>query len=263
MSKIPLVIYTAPPTEWCLPGLMWLLEYQTRGKLEEKFDLSVYGFDQTDHDLFTPFVHENFRSLGDFNDYPIDRWSDSFLRILENLAWRQIENFVFMLEDYWPIRGIDVLGIELLYGYASASPDVMKIDLARDRLNADVGRYSFDYNTAFSLGHLDVIEAQPTEHYYVSLWGGILNTQQWREIVVPGEKAQEVEMNGTYRVSRDMLRGGKTRRVLGTRQGPMIHDNIVHNGKFFQFGHNRIPKTIIDAMHEQGVLDAELDYPRD
>lgn len=260
MSKIPLVIYTAPPTEWCLPGLFFLLDTFTQDRLNENFDVYVYGFTETKKSNLPPDIQ--FVSMGAFARYPKDKWTDSFVFILDDLERRGIEAFMFLLEDYWPIRPIDVRAIDLLYNYMLQVGDVLKIDLARDRLYAYPERHFFDFHTAFTLGYLDIIEALPSDKYYVSLWGGLFSVQQLKPLVRKGLSAQNFEMRETLRVNKAAEDGNFVPRHLGTRQAPYLHDNIVHAGKAFEFGPLMVPKMLMETMYQMGLTKGVKDYDR-
>lgn len=256
MIKVPLAIMTTPKTEWCLPGLIYLLDTRIGHPASQSFDIHIFGYDQTDQELFgRPDL--TFHSIGDFADYPAGKWTDSFIVVLDKLRQMGVENFVFMLEDYWPVRGIDYNAIHTLWTYAEQCDDILKIDLASDRLYSDPQRWIMNYNTAFSLGYLDVIQARPGDQYYVSLWCGIFNVINLRKLVNPGWTAQELELRGTELVHRVYENTGTPPpRHLGTRQAPLQHDNIVHNGEAFKFPSPlKVEDHMIKAMNQLGLTN--------
>lgn len=187
-------------------------------------DLHVCGFVQDDVISGLQERYDfTFHSIGNYADYPANRWSDALLWVLDNVAKEQ---FILMLEDYWLIRPVDTKAVGMLVDYAQQFSNVLKIDLCADRLNADIGRYAYNANTYNNCGYIDLIKSPQGSQYQMSLWGGIWNREQMRRFIIPGERAQEIELSGTSRVNQadDVL-------VLGTRQMPMLHSNIIQSGK--------------------------------
>jgi hypothetical protein len=70
------------------------------------------GFTEPGVELLHPW---RFVSIGKFEDYPAQKWSDALLWVLDNVAQ---DRFVLMLEDYWLCRPVDVRGVKYLYDYA-------------------------------------------------------------------------------------------------------------------------------------------------
>lgn len=159
----------------------------------------------------------DYYSLGKQSDWPASRWSEKMVRILDEVAEEQ---FILMLEDYWLVRPVDVKAIRMLFDYAKQFQNVLKIDLTHDRLYINGGaNFLYGANTYDNCGYLDLIKSPPGTPYQMSLWAGIWNREQMRKVLIPGETAQDIEINGTRRVTDDQL-------VLGTRQAPMLHANI-------------------------------------
>ena len=216
-NKIPLAIMTSPKTSWTLPGFFYMLEEMSPIPVSHWLRPIVFGFDGFegfDRQSLSDYPIEWY-PIGPFEDYPHDKWSDAFLVALRFLKDKNIDVFLFMMDDFWPVRGLDMEGIRVLYDYhLSVHNEVIKIDLAFDRLYADNGRYVFGANTEFSLGHVDVIRSNPDTQYHMSLWGGLFSTGLLLKFVKPGWSAQQIELEGT-----PLLREtGEI--VYGTRQGP-------------------------------------------
>jgi hypothetical protein len=158
-----------------------------------------------------------FYSVGDYADWPAQRWSEQLMKILDEVA---DEQFILMLEDYWLTRPVDVQAIRMLFDYAKQFENVLKIDLTYDRLYINGGSdFLYGAATYDNCGYLDLIKSPPGTPYQMSLWAGIWNREQLKRVLVPGETAQEIEIAGTRRVVDDQL-------VLGTRQAPLLHGNI-------------------------------------
>lgn len=185
--------------------------------------------------------------IGRQEDYPADRWSDSFLQVLDNVAER---TFIFMLEDYILIRAVDDLGVRHLYDYVSDRDYVLKADLTHDRLYSGGGsRYLWGFNTYAHCGHLDLVRSFVGTDYQMSLWGGIFNRDTLRQFVVPGETAQQLELNGTHRVNSM----GDNVLVVGTRQSPFKHANVVQGGGLNQ--HETVGLPALDEEDRNYILD--------
>jgi hypothetical protein len=141
----------------------------------------------------------SFHSLGDYADWPANRWAEQLMKILDEVA---DEQFILMLEDYWLTRPVDMLGIKMLFDYAAQFSNVLKIDLTHDRLYINGGgTFLYGANTYDNCGYLDLIKSPPGTPYQMSLWAGIWNREQLKCVLIPGETAQEIEINGTRRIT--------------------------------------------------------------
>ena len=243
---IPLVISTSPKTEWALPGMLELLKKYDTYHDASLWTPSIFGFNESAPIDYFP-NYPTFYSCGPFADFPPSRWSDAFIVALNRLLDVGIEVFWFMLDDYWPIRGIDMDGIWDLYPFHLRNADsIIKIDLTYDRLRA--GNVT-DYAPQPYVGHMDMIEASPISQYHMSLWGGLFSTRLLLDVVKPGWTAQEVELNGTP-VLREL--GYK---VLGTRQAPLLHQNVCHAGGCFNFPGPQIQDADMAYLRERGLTN--------
>lgn len=183
----------------------------------------VCGFDEP-YDIRTPKEFK-FYSIGKQEDYPADKWSDAFIRVLDNVA---DDVFMLLLDDYWLLRKTDTTGLRMMYDYMYQFENVIKFDVTTERLFAEGGgKYLFGYNTYNTLGHLDLIKSNHGSPYHMSLWGGLWRRDLLQRFIVPGETAQQIELNGTHRLAQV----GDELLVLGSRQAPMRHGNIIQGGK--------------------------------
>jgi hypothetical protein len=200
---------------------MFLWDKYFRGsgsQLVSDCDLVMCGFSRPHEDL--DFWGWRFHSIGDYSDYPPQRWSDALIKVLYGIAEPQ---FLLLLEDYWPVRPIDRKALKMLFGYARQFQNVLKIDTAFDRLYINGGSDFHQGNRTYdNCGYLDLLLSPPGTDYQFSLWGGIWNREVMKPFVVSGETAQELELNGTRRLNEV----GDRVMVLGTRQGPLLHGNI-------------------------------------
>ena len=200
-----------------LPGFAWLFNKY----FDPDAPVAVCGFTSPTAPLPGNF---SFYSLGAFQDYPANKWSDAFRKVLVNVA---DEHFILLLDDYFLLRQVDTQAVRILWDYARQFRYVLKIDLAVDRLYADPGRHLYGYNNYGSVAYLDLIHSPPGSNYQLSLWGGIWNRDLLMPFVIPGETAQQLELNGTGRVNQ----AGSAVVVLGTRQAPLIHGNLLQSGR--------------------------------
>ncbi|MCP4083148.1 MAG: hypothetical protein GY743_23245 [Planctomycetaceae bacterium] len=186
------------------------------------FDVTVCLFGQTDF-IYRP--HCKVRSVGNQADWPLSDWSSKLRYILN--SWAE-DQFILMLEDYWVTRHVDARAVKMLFDYAAQFQNVLKIDLATDRLYINGGaNFLYGKDTYAHLNYLDLLKSPHGTQYQMSLWGGIWNRDQLMRVLIPGETPQQLELSGTGRVTSDQL-------VLGTRQAPMVHGNIYqsrHNGE--------------------------------
>lgn len=166
----------------------------------------ICGFSKPEFNLLKSF---RFYSIGKFEDYPFNRWSDAFLDVLDNVA---DDIFLLVLEDYWLTRQADTRAIKILYDYMKQFRYTIKIDLCGDRLYA----FGVDLNYG-TVAYLDLIKSMPGSPYHLSLMGGLWNRDLLKKVIVPGESPHDIEMNGTVRLSHTEAL------VLGTRQWPLRH----------------------------------------
>jgi hypothetical protein len=190
-----------------------------------------------------------FHSLGDQSAWPVTRWSDKLIKILNEVA---AEQFILMLEDYWLVRAVDIVAIKMLFDYARQFQNVLKIDLTYDRLYINGGStFLFGANTYDNVDYLDLIKSPHGTPYQMSLWGGIWNREQMKRVLIPGETPQDIEIHGTSRVTDDML-------VLGTRQAPMLHGNIYqsrNNGEpAYEDGGWKVKAHDLEFMRQRGWI---------
>ena len=232
----------------CLSPFMYLWKKHVGlDHVTYNIDLVVCGFSPVD--FFSDNITK-FHSLGNQSDWPAVRWSEKLIRILDEIAEEQ---FVLMLEDYWLVRDVDMRAVKMLFDYAAQFQNVLKIDLTYDRLYINGGsNFLFGANTHDNCGYLDLIKSPPGTPYQMSLWAGIWNREQLKRVLVPGETAQDIEINGTRRVTDDQL-------VLGTRQAPLLHGNIHqsrNNGTpVYKDDHWAIKPDDLEFMRKEGWID--------
>ncbi len=225
-----MIVMTSDNYYHCLNPFLSLLKKNFVDYGDAYLKVDIVGFSPPGNAIASDFVNYplmpvKFHSLGKYEDYPVNKWSDAILKVLSTIA---DETFILMLEDYWVYRPVDVTGVKILYDYARQFKNVLKIDLARDRLYIDGGnRFAYGYNTYGSAGYIDLVKSPVGTDYQMSLWGGIWNRDSLIPFILPGETAQQIELNGTRRLNEQ----GDKFLVLGTRQAPLVHGNIYQSGK--------------------------------
>lgn len=188
-----------------------------------------------------------FLKSGEQEDFPPQRWSERLLSVLDTAA---DDVFMLLLDDYWPIRMIDTVAVRMMYDYMLQFRNVIKFDLGADRLYADGGnKYLWGYGDYETLGYLDLIKSNHASAYHMSLWGGLWRRDLMEKIVIPGETAQQIEINGTGRLAQI----GDEMLVLGTRQAPLRHINAIQGRNW-----NYHQTTGITALkpHDRKELEA-------
>lgn len=201
------IVMTSDLCSYSLPGFFHQWKKYYHG---EHVGILV-GFSKPEIDL-----PDNFRfvSQGKQEDFPRNRWSFRLKSVLEEIA---DDVFMLLLDDYWLVRQVDTTALQMIYDYMEQFRNVLKIDLAYERLGS---HGHTDYNR---LGYLDLIKSDYKSQYHMSLWGGMYRNQLLKDMLVPGESAQEIEINGTSRLSQL----GDEVLVLGTRQAPLLHVNAL------------------------------------
>lgn len=200
---------------------------------------TVVGFARPQFELPLNF---EFHSLGDMVQYPFNKWSNALIDYLE--VHNDMSHFVLLLEDYWPIRPVNLSAIRMLYDYALQFRNVLKIDLAADRLYA-MGMK--DYNNC---GYLDLVVSDYNSPYHMSLMPGIWNRELMLRFLVRNESPHDIEIYGTSRVAaaRDEVL------VLGTRQWPFRNTLAHRNGDATKLNVSELSKSDLLALTELGYI---------
>lgn len=205
-----------------------------------KQDNVICGFTPPDFELSPNF---RFYSIGKFADYPVNRWSDALISVLDEVA---DDVFLLVLEDYWLTRQVDTRAVKILYDYMRQFRYVLKIDLCGDRLYA----MGADLNYG-KVGHLDLIKSMPGSPYHMSLMGGLWSRDLLKKVIVPNETPWDIEISGTVRLSRydsDIL-------VLGTRQWPLRHTLAFRGGDAQKLLLDELQPKDVSELRELGLLD--------
>lgn len=183
----------------------------------------------------------SFYSIGSFEEYPVNRWSDAARAFVEAMG---DEAFVLMLEDYWLTRQVDTRAVRILYDYALQFRYVAKIDLCGDRLYA----HGADLNYG-TVGHLDLVKSMPGSPYHFSLMTGIWRAEHLVRHLQPGWTPWDCEIIGTTHLSHD-----QDVIVLGTRQWPARHTLAFRAGEPGTLDVSEVNPADVAEMREMGLL---------
>lgn len=217
------------------------------------YQLVVCGFDEKppSGSEFYKSQHEFFE-IGPFIDYPANKWSDALLVVLEKVAE---EVFLLLLDDFWLVRQTDTAALKMMRDYLLQFHNVVRFDVTTDRLFAGGGtQYIWNERTYNTLGYLDLIKSDPASEYHLSLWGALWRRDLLKEFIIPGEEAQEIEMQGTPR-----LRAREDLLVLGTRQGPLKHTNVFQANSWNKSKTAGLPaicSSDLDILFRLGYLES-------
>lgn len=204
------VVLTSDKGNWAIPGFL----HQWNKYCGQS--ITIVGFTP-------PACKCDFVSLGKFEDYPVEKWSNGLSKALDVLGE---DHIMLMLEDYWLIRPVDWRLVNGCYEwFKKFHPDALRFCLTSDRL------YTKDVSDAGYIDWIDVIEAGH-DGYQVSFQASIYNAAQLRRILVPGETPWQVEIQGTGRLERL----NPYPRVFGTRQWLIRYQVMVRYGVFTRDG---------------------------
>lgn len=183
----------------------------------------------------------SFVSIGDFADYPVNKWSDGIIKGLESVT---DDLFVWMMGDFWVYRKVDVRAIGLLAQYMQQNTRVSRIDLTTDRL------YAGNLREMGSVAYLDLIMSDPPAAYHMSLQPGLWRRADLLKYLVPGETGWDTEIAGTTR----MIADGAV--VLGTRQCPVRALIAVQHGKLTLDGGYQVPPPPVKHSDLEFILES-------
>ena len=198
----------------------------------------VGGFTAPTFDLPTNF---HFHSLGRFEDYPVNRWSNALIKMLLELPH---ENFVLMLEDYWITKPVKSGYLDIIADYMKQFEYVARFDLTGDRFYSG---YAKPYGKA---GPIDLIISDPESQYHCSLIAGMWRRSHMLKILVEGETPWQVELEGTTRlraISEYVI-------VLGTTDPPLSHTLALRGGNDSQLLLDELRKEDVAEMRRLGLL---------
>lgn len=196
---------------------------------------------------FTPPLFQlprnfHFHSIGPFDKFPVDRWSDALRRFVLHY---QHDIFVLMLEDYWIVDEVNDRAIRMLYDYMLQFEYVIRMDLTADRQFAK-GAEPYEM-----CGDLQLIWSDPDSQYHMSLMTALWRRKHLFKVLRPAETPWEIELEGTSRLReyRDELI------VLGTEICPIKHTLALRGGDPGRVLLDDLKPEDVAFIREQGWLE--------
>ncbi len=235
-----IVVFSSDKTNWLLPGFAHLFNRYWDAKQR----VIVCGY-TSDADVAKLPANFEFYSIGQFVDYPVDKWTDGIIAALKTRL-KAMGHFIFMLEDYWLNRRVDVDAINVLSAWMTLTPNVARMDLTSDRA------FSKDWRIAERLGRFDIIQSPANSSYYMSYQAAIWSREILLQILTPGHSPWNSEL-----LSGQKLSDGNWP-VLGTLQRPMSYVIVNNKGKFSLNGGWQFPAAGFEA-HDIKALK-EMSY---
>ena len=164
----------------------------------------------------------SFLSLGKQADYPVGKWSDSLIRLLQIIP----DDYpCIMFEDYWLLKPVKRDVVEVLYNFMTTTASVIKMDLCAERMySAGVTDYG-EIVTGDDGTGIEIVKSDPHSPYHMSLMTGIYNKWLLLGVIQPNWSPWDTELIGT-----SVLAAHEDRiLVLGTKQYP-VHQKLIHRG---------------------------------
>lgn len=236
-----ILIPTSDKSMYALRGFAYLWtkhNYNMSGHMVDVFGYSPLPFELPRNFKYT--------SIGQFKDYPAERWSDGFYQMLHMSDDPLV---LIMMDDYWLIREVDTKAISLAQTFMIANPNIFRFDLSSDRM------YASGVENCGWMEHYDLIKSNPTIPYHFSLQAGIFRREMLKQLVVPNESPWVFEMRGTTRLAEH-----PEWQVIGTQQTPMKYLIAIQGGKLAIDGGYQVPRLQvnqqdIDEIRKLGYLE--------
>jgi hypothetical protein len=229
-----IVVSTSDKYIQAIRPFAWLMKKYWPGHPE----VVVLGFTPPSFTMPDNFI---FHSIGRFDHYPVQRWSDAVYKGLSELP---DEIFILMLEDYWITRPVHDDVVRMCADYMEQFKYVARIDMTGDRLHA--GGATF-YG---KLGMVDLIWSDPDSPYHMSFMAGMWRKEHLFRVLVPNETPWDVEIHGTTRLSK--LRDEVI--VLGTNAWPIKHTLAYRGGDNATLLLDEIEPDDVAALKSGGLI---------
>lgn len=210
------ICFTSDKGNWALKGFAHQWDKYFGEQVE------VVGFTETE------IMSHNFTftSLGKFEDYPANRWSNAAIKYLSSINDELVAIF---LEDYWLIRPVNFRALKVAEFFTESTPDAGRFCLTADRM------YTRGVRDVAYANEIDIILAEKNAEYNLSLQASIWRRSALLELLVPDETPWEFELYGTERLNISSWR------VYGTRQWPVKYSIVVNKGQLDKSGEWMFP----------------------
>lgn len=237
VDTMRIVVLTSDKTMHALPAFA----HQLNKHMPWEDGILVAGFSPLPFHLPPNF---DYVSIGNFEDYPYQKWSNALIVLLEAL---RDERILWMMDDFWLMRKADVEAIHMLDRFMSTRLDIARIDLSSDRL------YAANAGDVIYVDRLDLLASHLPVPYLLSFQAGIWDRKKLLQYLRPDETAAETELFGSQRMNDEKAI------VYGTRQTPLRYLIAVQHGKAaldggYQRPHVLIPQMEINELRELGFL---------
>lgn len=179
-------------------------------------------------------------------EFAREKRSDGLIRFFKQMP---DEIFVWMLEDFWLIKRVDTNAINLLTKYMHDNPNILRIDLSRDRT-----REGIDYG---KLGHIDLIQSLPRMSYHWSHQGALWRKSLMLKYMRDGEGGSRAPIE--IWCGRRLVDDENGPLVLGTKNWPLSYAHTIWKGNPDK-GHIRlnhrppVPAADIHELRELGYI---------
>lgn len=200
------VVLTSDHHNWLLRGFF----HQWRKYAAGYPEIEVAGF--TPPDNLPQDV--GFHSIGKFEDYPVNKWSDAVIKYLNTISDDLV---LILLEDYWLIRPVNISAIWDARDFMLANKNVIRFDVAADRMFSREVWYSGYF------GGIDLCECKG--QYSLSYQASIYRRELLLEVLRADETPWQSELNGSTRLN------SLPYRVIGSYQWPMNYMIIMNKGQ--------------------------------
>ena len=160
-----------------------------------------------------------FCSIGKFENYPIQFWSDALIAYLNFI---EDDLVLILLEDYWLLRPLNRRAVWDAMNFMQENEDVIRFDVSADRMFARDARFLGSYRS------IDL--CQGGDQYSLSFQASIYRRKLLLNVLRPGETPWETELNGSGRLNYMHYR------VMGTYNWPINYMIVVNKGKFDRKG---------------------------
>lgn len=200
------------------------------------------------HPDFTLPAWCRFRSIGRFEDYPVNKWSDGLIHFLHMIDDPIV---LFLMDDYWLNRDVEQRKINALTHYIQDHTDVARLDLTSDRFGA---RFWFEHGR---IDDIDLIRSDPGTPYHFSYQAGLWRKPYLLDCLETGETPWQSEMNGDARIR------NLGYLVLGTKQPPLRYTIASQHGHLaldggYQGRDHAVPEDDARYILDQGWIPQGL-----
>jgi hypothetical protein len=228
---LKIYVLTSDKADWLIPGFL----HQWYKYIDAP--ITVAGYTRPSS---MPKTKE-FVSIGKYEDYPLNKWSDGLIKLLEKTRDKSV---MLLLEDFWLTRkpNLKILRWAEHFMDNTKEKDIPRFCLTTDRL------YAGHMKDMGSVSDFDLIASNDSPYdfsYQASIW----NRRLLLSLLKPGQSPWLSEVDGDRRFhERKMI-------CVGTRQWPLRYAQVVNKGVFDRTGGEFMPlRTLSNPDWEE--LDA-------